>query len=118
MSRSHSVLLALLVSLGMTAAAVAQEATPAATDSAHMHALPGGQVSAYQPTQVEPQSVPKPGDRNCIQSTGSLIPPKPGTCLPVHGNSYSRQDIERTGQQNVGAALQMLDPSITSRGGR
>ena len=27
--------------------------------------------------------------------------------------TYSQKDIERTGQTNVGDALQMLDPSIT-----
>jgi hypothetical protein len=54
----------------------------------------------------------RPGDRNCIRSTGSLIPPKPGQCLPVAGRSYSQQDLQRTGAQNVGDALRKLDPAI------
>ena len=32
------------------------------------------------------------------------------------GNSYSQQDIQRTGATNIGQALQMLDPSITVHG--
>ena len=58
----------------------------------------------------------KPGNRNCLQTTGSLIPAKPGTCLPVAGRSYSQQDILNTGSQTLGPALQQLDPSITVRG--
>ncbi|WP_243050688.1 hypothetical protein [Dyella sp. RRB7] len=110
-------LLALLIALGATTAAVAQDTTAPAADASHMHALPGGQISPYTPTQADQQPVPKPGDRNCLQTTGSLIKPKPGNCLPVHGNSYSKEDLDRTGQPNVGPALQMLDPSITVRGG-
>jgi hypothetical protein len=34
----------------------------------------------------------------------------------VAGNSYSQQDLQRTGATDVGRALQMLDPSVTVRG--
>lgn len=60
--------------------------------------------------------VPAPGSRNCIRDTGSHIPPPKGQCLPLAGNSYSQQDIQRTGQTNVGQALQMLDPRVTVHG--
>lgn len=118
MSKStHQTLLVLLMAVGAATAAVAQDSAAPAASDAHMHALPGGQVSAYPPAQAEVQPVPKPGDRNCLQTTGSLIPAKPGHCLTAHGNSYSREDIDRTGQPTLGPALQMLDPSITVRGG-
>ncbi|MGH8215223.1 MAG: hypothetical protein ACREPZ_05995 [Rhodanobacteraceae bacterium] len=52
----------------------------------------------------------------CIRDTGSHIPPPKGQCLPVAGNSYSQQDIQRTGAATVGQALQTLDPSITVHG--
>jgi hypothetical protein len=52
----------------------------------------------------------------CIRDTGSHIPPPKGQCLPVAGNSYSQKDIQNTGANNVGQALQMLDPSVTVRG--
>lgn len=55
----------------------------------------------------------KPGDRSCLQQTGSLIHAKKGTCLPVAGRSYSAEDLQRTGTPNTARALQMLDPSIS-----
>jgi hypothetical protein len=55
----------------------------------------------------------KPGDRNCLRDTGSLIKPKPGQCLPVAGRSYSKEDIDRTGARTLGPALRDLDPSVT-----
>ena len=62
---------------------------------------------------VGTRAVPAPGDRNCLQDTGSLIPPAKGQCLPVSGRSYSSTDIQRTGQTDIGQALQQLDPSVT-----
>jgi hypothetical protein len=58
----------------------------------------------------------KPGDRNCLRSTGSLIPPAKGACLPVAGRSYGRDDIQRTGATTMGGALRLLDPSVQVRG--
>jgi hypothetical protein len=54
----------------------------------------------------------RPGDRNCIRDTGSLIPPKVGACLPVTGRSYSGDELRRTGYNNAGRALEALDPSV------
>ena len=62
------------------------------------------------------RAVPPLDSRMCIRDTGSHIPPPKGQCLPVTGNSYSQKDIQRTGANNVGQALQMLDPSVTVRG--
>ena len=62
------------------------------------------------------RSVPPVDSRQCIRDTGSHIPPPKGQCLPVAGNSYSQQDLQRTGATNIGQALQMLDPSVTLRG--
>lgn len=63
------------------------------------------------------RAVPPVDSRMCIRDTGSHIPPPKGQCLPVAGNSYSQQDIQRTGANTVGQALQMLDPSVQVRGG-
>ena len=49
---------------------------------------------------------------HCVQSTGSLIPAKPGRCLPGNGRSYSRDEIRRTGATTTSDALRQLDPSI------
>jgi len=58
----------------------------------------------------------KPGDRNCLRSTGSHIPPKKGGCLPVNGRSYTREELRRTGEPDTARALSKLDPSIQVSG--
>ncbi|BDU20403.1 hypothetical protein [Dyella sp. GSA-30] len=70
---------------------------------------------AVQAPSTDKQVV-KPGDRNCIRDTGSLIKAKQGKCLPVAGRSYGQEDIRQTGETQLGPALQKLDPSITVRG--
>ena len=50
----------------------------------------------------------------CVAGTGTLIPPKQGsTACTGFGSTYTRQDIDNTGQFDLARALQMLDPSIT-----
>lgn len=51
----------------------------------------------------------------CAGATGSRIPMKPEECSGF-GQSYNRDEIQRTGQSDVGAALQLLDPSVTVHG--
>jgi hypothetical protein len=51
--------------------------------------------------------------RPCPQDTASRIPLRPGECSSSPGRTYSDKDMERTGQTDVGNALQLLDPSIT-----
>jgi hypothetical protein len=48
----------------------------------------------------------------CVGQSATLIPVKPGTCAGF-GNTYTRDDVDKTGQLDLGRALQMLDPSIT-----
>ncbi|PXV58164.1 hypothetical protein SAMN04487785_105277 [Dyella jiangningensis] len=103
-------LLVLVMALGVAPLAMAQESPPAAGATVQSDQ----QDAARQNTSQSPL---KPGNRNCLQSTGSLIPAKPGTCLPVAGRSYSQQDIRNTGSPTLGPALQQLDPSITVSGG-
>jgi len=108
-------LIALLVAAGVSSVAMAQSAAPTVAGDNGTHIVPNGQVQAATSPATQ-QRVPRPGDRNCIQSTGSLIPAKPGTCLPVPGRSYSHQDIQNTGSPTLGPALRELDPSITVSG--
>ncbi len=96
--------LALMTALGLSAAVDAQQATPAA-------AAPSDQ--ARQDASASRHRILKPGDRNCLQSTGSLIPPRKGECLPVAGRSYSGRELRRTGAIDTAHALQMLDPRIS-----
>jgi hypothetical protein len=106
-------LLVLAIVLGAAPIAMAQQNSAVA--GATVESAP--QDSATQASPQQNQSPLKPGSRNCLQSTGSLIPAKPGTCLPVPGRSYSSQDIRNTGSPTLGPALQQLDPSVTISGG-
>lgn len=86
-----------------TAAMAAPQNTPNA----------GTPTTGQTPAAPQSNSPIKPGDRNCLRDTGSLIKPKPGQCLPVAGRSYSKDDIDRTGARTLGPALRDLDPSVT-----
>ncbi len=104
MSRRLIVSLALAASLAASTVAVAQTSTSAA-------AVRSNEVAQKSVTAEHP--LIKPGERNCLRDTGSLIPAKKGQCLPVTGRSYSRDELQRTGTQDNARALQMLDPSIS-----
>jgi hypothetical protein len=101
MSKFSIITFALMTGLGINAMALAMDTPPAST-------MPVSQLS--QKADSRPV---KPGDRNCLRDTGSLIPAKKGSCLPVTGRSYNGDELRRTGQQNNARALQMLDPSIS-----
>lgn len=50
---------------------------------------------------------------NCVTETGSRIKRKDKKgCNGLAGRSYDREELDRTGANNIGDALQMLDPSI------
>jgi len=55
---------------------------------------------------------PPPG---CVSDTATRLPVRPGECAGV-GSSYSKEDIDRTGQVYVQGALRMLDPTVTVHG--
>jgi hypothetical protein len=58
----------------------------------------------------------KLSDRNCIRYTGSHIARREkDKCTGAVGRSYDREDIERTGEVDIGRALERLDPSISVR---
>lgn len=98
--------------IACSATAFAGQAAAAPADTLAAQSAP----NTAAPTKKAERAVPAPGDRNCVRSTGSHIPPPKGQCLPVNGRSYSQKDIQRTGTNNIGRALQMLDPSIQVRG--
>jgi len=64
-----------------------------------------------QPRPVTQAAATSP--RCSLASTGSHLPAKSNECGASPGRTYSEEDIQRTGQTNVGDALGMLDPSIT-----
>jgi hypothetical protein len=52
------------------------------------------------------------GTAGCVSETGSRIQHSPGSCT-TFGRTYSGDDLQRTGEPNVGDALERLDPSLT-----
>jgi hypothetical protein len=64
-------------------------------------------------TTAPPRTAAAAATRPCPQDSASRIPMRPGECSSSPGRTYSDKDMERTGQTDVGDALQMLDPSIT-----
>jgi hypothetical protein len=102
--------LATLLAVGFAATAFA------APQSATQSTTPAGPSAAAPAATQAHQSPIKPGDRNCLRDTGSLIPPKKGECLPVFGRTYTKDDIDSTGAHTLGPALERLDPSITVTG--
>jgi hypothetical protein len=109
----RATLAALCGSAAVALPALAQQTTAATAAAAQ--ATPADQANV-QSRAATKRAVPPLDSRRCIRDTGSHIPPPKGQCLPVAGNSYSAQDIQRTGQPDVGRALQMLDPSIRAHG--
>ncbi|HET7562798.1 MAG TPA: hypothetical protein VFJ87_10525 [Rhodanobacteraceae bacterium] len=106
----------LFMALAATGFAAAVSASAFAGQASPSQDAAASQTNTATAPAKAKRAVPAPGSRNCIQSTGSHIPPPKGQCLPVAGNSYSQQDIRRTGATDVGRALQMLDPSVTVHG--
>ncbi len=50
----------------------------------------------------------------CVGQTATRLPLKDGsTACAGFGSTYSRQDIDNTGQVDLGYALPMLDPAIS-----
>ena len=50
----------------------------------------------------------------CVGQTATRIPVKDNSCAGF-GATYTKQDIDNTGQVNLDRALQQLDPSISRR---
>jgi hypothetical protein len=110
LARSIVLLGALLAGTGGSTNAAAQSTgtQPSVAPSANV-------VSGNPDGHSGTKQLIKPGDRTCLQQTGSLIPPKKGHCLSAPGRSYSGEELRNTGAIDNARSLQMLDPSI-SRG--
>jgi type IV pilus biogenesis protein CpaD/CtpE len=71
---------------------------------------------ASQPTSPGPSTTaavkPPPG---CVAQTATRIPVKDGECAGF-GNTYTRQDIDNTGQPMADKALALMDPSVRITG--
>lgn len=68
---------------------------------------------ASDPTATAHRGDPDP--RICLKDTGSHIPRRaddPKDCVAAPGQSYSQQDLERTGSTDTAEALRKLSPAI------
>jgi hypothetical protein len=104
MSRPSIIAFALRSGFGISATTLAQSTPPA--DTAQASQL------GQKPAPADHRVI-KPGDRNCLLETGSLIRSRKGECLPVTGRSYSGDELRRTGYPETARALQALDPSVS-----
>ena len=67
-------------------------------------------VPAWQPPPATAQQTPAV----CVPAIATRIPVPPSECSPF--GSHSGRDLERTGQQNVAVALQMIDTRVQAHG--
>jgi len=51
----------------------------------------------------------------CVGDTATRLPVRPGECAGV-GSTYTKDDLDRTGQVYAQDALRMLDPLVTVHG--
>jgi hypothetical protein len=49
-------------------------------------------------------------DRYCVRETGTRMARPDGQCTPDPGRSYTREDLERTGESTLGGALSRVRP--------
>lgn len=93
--------------------------------AAHAHAqsevAPAAAPPAASETTVvtpDPQAA-APRDNGCIRETGTRIDKRDKNgCTGAPGQSYSREDIDRTGATDTGEAIRRLSPRATvHRGG-
>lgn len=74
-------------------------------------------VSAPPNSAQVDQSAAARSNERCVKETGTRIRAGSGRVgCRFAGRSYSREEMDRTGETDVGRALQRLDPSI--QGGR
>lgn len=52
----------------------------------------------------------------CVGQSATRLPVTNPTACAGFGNTYTRDDIDRTGYTTLGPALRMLDPSISISG--
>ncbi len=117
------------VAMAQATPPVAQSDTPPA-DTAQVEAAQAPANAAGQATTQEQATgqagvaqtdgaKKEPFHRRCLQYTGSRIKAYDSTtgkrpCIAGPGSSYSKDDIDSTGQVDLGRALKQIDPAIKS----
>lgn len=74
-----------------------------------------GQADARADANANAQAQPakkKLSDAQCLRQTGSRIQSKSKQDCAAYGRSYSRDDLNGTGEVDVASALRRLDPAV------
>ncbi|MBT2747081.1 MULTISPECIES: hypothetical protein [unclassified Lysobacter] len=110
----------LLLAAALSLSAFAAFAQTAAVDarvqaSANATALDSADAQAQARVQADSKSVAATKNRydpNCVSQTGTRLQPRHRSNCIANGRSYTREDLDRTGQVDVGEALRKLDPRL------
>jgi len=71
-------------------------------------------LTACSTTGSEPPATARTAVAACPpNTTASRLQPRANECSASPVRTYSQDDVQRTGQPDLGNALQMLDPSIS-----
>ncbi|WP_051885272.1 hypothetical protein [Lysobacter antibioticus] len=71
------------------------------------------EVDAQADSRLAAKTEQRKHDPNCLRHTGSRLQPRgKDGCIGGAGRSYSRDDLDRTGEVDVGEALRKLDPRL------
>lgn len=84
---------------------------PAAQLAAQADARADASADASADAQAQPAKK-KLSDARCLRQTGSRIQSKSKQDCAAYGRSYSRDDLNGTGEVDVASALRKLDPAV------
>lgn len=102
----------LVVSLLLALPLYAGDPAPAPAETPVEHSSD----AAPPASEAEIEAAAIEASRNCLRATGSrIVRSGPERCNRLPGSVYSREDLDRTGQTDVGHALERLDPRIRVR---
>lgn len=94
---------------------VAAAQTPNPQAPVEPAAQPAAQVNAPADASADAQAQSakkKLSDAQCLRQTGSRIQSKSKQDCAAYGRSYSRDDLNGTGEVDVASALRKLDPAV------
>lgn len=94
---------------------VAAAQTPNPQAPVEPAAQPTAQADARADASADAQAQPakkKLSDARCLRQTGSRIQSKSKQDCAAYGRSYSRDDLNGTGEVDVASALRKLDPAV------
>jgi len=115
-NRTRSPMMATAFAALVLCAAFGASAQTASVDAQAQVAPADAAVAADAQAATQPADTKRTSNVGCVKDTGTNIrprDPKTGKALCIGpGRSYSREQIDRTGQTDLADALRRLDPSV------